>query len=81
MKKHCTRFYSPQEEVSKQEGQQWYSPSLDLVLKEVEGLHTNTAHTTLILTMQVVVTTAERVLQNKNVFGCIYTHTHTYTRL
>lgn len=63
--------------MSEPEEQQWYSPSLDLVLKEVEGLHTNTV---LMLAKHVVVITADLqrfkvVLQSENMFGCIYIYT------
>lgn len=79
------RFHSPQEELSNQEKWQRHSPRLNLVLKVVEVLHTNTTHTVLMLAMQVAVTRATRYLQwfklipqNKNTFGCRYIHTYSH---
>lgn len=78
IKKNYTRFHSPQEELSNQEKWQMHPPRLNLVLK-VEVLHTNTAHTALMLAMEMAVTRAtghlqwfKLILQHKNTFGCKY---------
>ena len=75
--------YSPQDEASEQEEQQWYSPSTNTVLKEDQGLHTSTAHVVFMLAMPVAVKTAtadlqcfKLALQNKNMY--IYTPHPTY---
>lgn len=83
-KKDYIIFHSPQEGLSNQGKWQRHSPSLNLVLEEVEVLQTNTAHTILMLSVQVVVTTAhlqcfKLILQNKTTFGCMYIHS--YSRL
>lgn len=85
IKKDYTRFHSPQEELSNQEKRQRHSARLYLVLKELEMLHSNTAHTVLMLAMQAAVTTAtgrlqwfKPVPQNKNTFGCRYIYTYSH---